>query len=174
MNLLKILGNVASGIFSNVVPGGAAIVAGINAFLPDDKKLSESATGVQVQDAISTLPPDQQVALLSKKYDVEIAKVNAWADIQMHLNKADESGASTRPKISIMMAWLVVLQVLTICILMSACIAMQNNEMLSTFKEFWPFLLASMGIPAKILHSYFGMRTEEKKHRVHAAYFYCH
>lgn len=169
MNLLKILGTVGSGLVSALVPGGGAIVAGINAFLPDDKKLPETATGTQVQDAISTLPPQQQAEILSKEYDVEIAKVNAWVDIQGHLSKADEAGASTRPQISMMMAWLVVLQVFTICAVMAATIAMRDNELLSTFKEFWPFLIASMGIPAKLLHSYFGMRTEEKKHRVQAA-----
>lgn len=169
MNLLKILGKVGSGIVSTMVPGGGAIVAGINALLPDDKKLPEQATGVDVQNAVSTLSPEQQAEVLTKKYDVEIAEVNAWASIQGHLSKADESGASTRPEIAMMMAWLVVLQVFTICAIMSAAIGMQNNELLSTFKEFWPFLLASMGIPAKLLHSYFGMRTEEKKHRVHAA-----
>lgn len=169
MNLLKILGKVGSGIVSAMVPGGSAIIAGINALLPDDKKLPEQATGVDVQNAVSTLPPKEQAEVLSKKYDVEIAEINAWANIQSHLSKADESGSSLRPKISMMMAWLVVLQVLTVCIVMIATIGMQNNELFSTFKEFWPFLLASMGIPAKLLHSYFGMRTEEKKHRVHAA-----
>lgn len=169
MNLLKILGKVGSGLISTMVPGGSAIIAGINALLPDDKKLPETATGVDAQNAISTLPPEQQAVVLSKKYDVEIAEINAWANIQGHLAKADESGSSTRPQISMMMAWLVVLQVFTICALMMATIAMQDNDLLSTLKEFWPLLVASMGIPAKVLHSYFGLRTEEKKHRVHAA-----
>lgn len=169
MNLMKILGTVGGGLISTLVPGGAAIVAGINAFLPDDKKLPENATGTQVQDAVSSLPPAQQAEILSKEYEVEIAKTEAWADIQGHLSKADQAGASTRPQISMMMAWLVVLQVFTVCALMMASVAMVNNEILGTIKEFWPMLLASMGIPAKLLHSYFGMRTEEKKHRVQAA-----
>jgi len=171
MNLLSILGKVGSGIISTLIPGGggAAIVAGINAFLPNDKQLPENATGVQAQDAVSRLPPEQQAQVLSKKYDVQIAEVNAWASIQDSLSKADQSGASTRPQISMMMAWLVFLQVFTICALMMACVAMRNNELLSTVKEFWPMLIASMGIPSGLLRSYFGMRTEEKKHRVHAA-----
>jgi len=169
MNLLKILGTVGSGIISIMVPGGAAIVAGINAFLPDDKKLPENATGSQVQDSISNLPPEKQAEILAKEYDVEIAKIESWATIQGHLSKADATGASTRPTIAMMMAWLVVLQVITVCILMISSVLMVNNELLSTIKEFWPMLLASMGTPILLLRSYFGMRTEEKKHRVHAA-----
>lgn len=169
MNLLKILGTVGSGIISTMVPGGAAIVAGINAFLPDDKKLPENATGTEVQDAVSTLPPEKRAEILAKEYDVEIAKIESWATIQGHLSKADQSGASTRPTIAIMMAWLVVLQVITVCIIMLCSAAFANNEILATIKEFWPMLLASMGTPILLLRSYFGMRTEEKKHRVHAA-----
>ena len=169
MNLLKILGQVGGAVVSTMVPGGAAIVAGINAFLPDDKKLPETATGVQVQDAISTLPPDQQAAVLSKQYDVEITKSNNWASIQGHLSEADKAGASTRPTISMMMAWLVVLQVFTLCALMSATIALRDDHLLDTLKDFWPLILTSMGTPIMLLRSYFGMRTEEKKHRVHAA-----
>ena len=169
MNLLKILGTVGSAVVSTMVPGGAAIVAGVNAFLPDDKKLPESATGTEVQNAVSALPPEKQAEILAKEYDVEIAKIESWATIQGHLSKAEAAGASTRPEIAMMMAWLVVLQVTTICILMGASVAIVNNELLSTIKEFWPMLLASMGIPAGLLRAYFGMRTEEKKHRVHAA-----
>jgi len=169
MNLLKILGTVGSGLISTMVPGGAAIVAGINAFLPDDKKLPEDATGTQVQDAVSSLPPDKQAEILNKKYDVKIEEIRSWASIQGHLAKADAVGASTRPEIAMMMAWLVVLQVFTVCALMIASVAMINNELLTTIKEFWPMLLASMGTPILLLRAYFGMRTEEKKHRVHAA-----
>lgn len=169
MNFKDILKTVGGGLLSAFVPGGGAIVAGLNAVLSDDNQLPENPTGIQVQDAVRSLPPEQQAEVLGKEYDVEIAKVNAWADIQGHLSKADATGASTRPAIAMMMAWLVVLQVFTVCALMMASVAMVNNEILSTIKEFWPMLLASMGIPAKLLHSYFGMRTEEKKHRVHAA-----
>jgi len=169
MNILKILGKVGSAVVSTMVPGGGAIINMVNEFLPDDKKLPENATGAQAQEAISTLPPVQQAEILAKKYDVEIAEIQSWAAIQDSLSKADQSGASTRPDISMMMAWLVVLQVFTICALMTASIAMRNNELLGTIKDFWPMLLASMGTPIMLLRSYFGMREREKKHRVHAA-----
>ena len=67
---------VGEGIISTAVPGGAAIVAGINALLPDDKKLPQNATGSQVTDAVSALPPEQQAQVREKMVDLAIARVN--------------------------------------------------------------------------------------------------
>ena len=42
MDLAKILRKVGSGILSSVIPGYGLITETINAFLPDDKKVSGS------------------------------------------------------------------------------------------------------------------------------------
>ena len=65
MDFKTILKTVGTGLITTLVPGGNAIISGIKAFLPDDKKLPDNATGTQAQNAISQMTPEVQAQILS-------------------------------------------------------------------------------------------------------------
>jgi len=60
MNLGDILKTVGSGLIKTLVPGGGLLIDAVNGFLPDDKKLPNTATGQDAQNAINTLTPEQK------------------------------------------------------------------------------------------------------------------
>lgn len=167
MKLGQILGKVGSSIIRNVVPGGGVIIDLVNGFLPQDKKLPETATGHQATQAINSLPPEVQQGIVLKELDVEIAEINAWADVQRSLADADKAGASTRPQIALMMAKVVAFVVIAFVSILIASIFLNRVDMIKQLKDYWPLALAIIGTPTALLRSYFAMRTKEKKERYH-------
>lgn len=154
---------------STLIPGGPLILGAVNAMLPDDKKLPDTATGGDIRNAVNQLPADQRGSLMEKQLDVEIAEINAWEGIQGSLAAADATGSSTRPYIALMMAWTVVTVIIVFTIAWTAAVIGEDNETLKVLSDSWPILLAVIATPTALLRSYFGMRTKEKTSRYSAA-----
>jgi len=169
MKLGSILTKIGSSIIRDVVPGGGLIIDAVNAFLPQDKKLPENATGRQATQAVNTLTPDQQAQILSKELDVEIAEITSWAQIQDSLARADQSGSSTRPRIALMMAEIVGFVVVAFASMFIIAIFRDQTDMIEKLTNAWPLILAVIATPTVLLRAYFGMRTKEKKARYQMA-----
>ncbi len=169
MKISDILLSAGAAVIKNAVPGGGLILDVISNFLPESKKLDKNVTGEQAMAAISTLPPDQQLSLLEKELDVEIAEINNWSQIQGSLASADMAGASTRPKIAIMMARIVSFAVIVFVAIWSVAILNDQQEMVNKLSDSWPLMLAILATPTALLRAYFGMRTKEKRTRYQAA-----
>lgn len=172
MNFKEIFDTIkgpALAVASAFIPGGPEILAAVNAILPADKKLPESATGQNIVDAVHSLPPDQMASLMEKKLDVQITEINSWEKIQGHLATADAAGSSTRPTIALMMAWTVVGVILVF--VTAWAIAMSNSDatVLDAVEKSWPMMLAIIATPTTLLRAYFGLRTKEKQSRYSAA-----
>ena len=165
MKLGKILTTVGSSIIRNVVPGGGIVLDAINALLPEHKRLPENATGEQATQAVNSLPPDQQAQILLKEIDVEIAEINSWTQIQGSLAEADKVGASTRPRIALMMAEIVAFVVIAFSSMFIVAIFRDQTVMIEKLTTSWPLMLAIIATPTVLLRAYFGMRTKEKKER---------
>ena len=163
MKLKSILDTLATvaGIANPAV--GMAIKA-VNQFLPDEKKLPETATGNDVATVLKTLPPDMQLKLLETDLQVELAEITAWTEINKAHAEADASGSSTRPAIAMMMAWCVVAQVaaVVLSIIGASC---GYPSALTALKTNWEMLTVSISTPTALLWAYFGLRTDEKKAR---------
>jgi len=174
MKLGDILKKVGLSAVKTLVPGGEFLIDTVNSFLPNDKKLPVEATGQQVEQAIQTLSPEQQVQLMSREYDVQIAEINAWAQVQGYLAEADKSGASTRPKISMMMAKVTCFSIVTFTVALSIplfriIVYGDPVEALKVVGNVWIAMAAILGIPSALLRAYFAMRKEEKEDRYHLA-----
>jgi len=169
MNLGDILKTAGSAIVKTLVPGGGFIIDLVNNVLPADKKLPVDATGEQITQAIQTLPPDKQAELMSKELDVEIAEINSWTQIQGSLAEADKVGASTRPKISLMMAEIVGFVVIAFSSMWIVAIFRNQVDMVQRLSNAWPLMLTVIATPTALLRAYFGMRTKEKENRYAAA-----
>ena len=74
MNIWNIVKGVGAGVISSV-PGGSLVLSAVNALLPNDKQLPNTATGEQLGNAVSNLPPDKQAEILSKEFDVDITQI---------------------------------------------------------------------------------------------------
>ena len=158
-----IKGPLAS-VAASLIPGGPLIIGAVNALLPDDKKLPESATGSQIADAVESLPPDARAGLMEKRIDLQIAREEGWTERYKAMTEAD--GQSTRPRIALMMAWAVV----AVIGLFSAVIAYQTAQNglsgLSDAAEAWPLIAALLGIPSGLLGKYFGEIRREQGQRL--------
>jgi len=169
MKLFDILKKAGSIALRTMVPGSGFIIDEINNFLPEEKKIPSDATGEQITRTIHTLPPEQQTQLLSKEYDVEIAEINSWTQIQRSLAEADKVGASTRPAIAKMMAEVVAFAIVAFLSMWIVAIFRNHVDMIKALTDSWPLVLALIATPTALLRAYFGMRSKEKKERYSAA-----
>ena len=166
MNLGNILKKVGSTIIRDLVPGGGLIIDLVNGFLPKDKALPITATGTEIQTAVDALPPEKRMELMSKELDVEIAEAQEWTKTMSVLADVDKVGASTRPKIALMMAWVVIYAEI---IAVSAWgWAVVINETMS-LESSWPLIVAILATPVALLRAYFAMRSRDKRSRYELA-----
>jgi len=165
MNLGKILTTVGSSLLKNVVPGVGIVLDAVNAFLPDDKKLDNNATGNQAIEAINSLPPDQQASVLSKQLDVEIIKEQEFTKVITALGEVDKTGNSTRPEIAKMMATVTCFAIVVSISVWAVAVIGNKVATLGQLKDSWPLLVAILGTPTALLRAYFAMRSKEKKAR---------
>lgn len=168
-NLFDAIKGPALTMASTLIPGGPAILAAVNAFMPDDKKLPPAATGQEIVSAVQGLPPDQQAELMKMELQVEMQEIQSWEKIQASLAQADAAGASTRPKIAMMMAYCVVIVVYIFIGAWTWAMFNVDKTALEVIKDSWPMMVAVIGTPTALLRAYFGMRTKEKQSRYSAA-----
>ena len=169
MNILDIIKKTGSSIIRNVIPAGGVVLDVINEFLPNDKKLNDKATGEDIHQAIMSLPPETQAQILAKKFDVEIAEINSWTDIQASLSEADKAGASTRPFIAKLMALVVAFAVIIFIVVFAYAIKENKLDTIKVLNDSWPLLLTVLGTPSALLRAYFGLRSREKETRYNLA-----
>ena len=168
MNILKLLGKVGGSILADVIPGGHTILNVVIEFLPEKDKLISTATGKLVQDAVSLLPADKQVALLAKEFDVEMVAIEQHTKVTQALGDVDKTGNSTRPFIARLMAWVVAFTIVVLIIMLAVAIAKSNHETLKVLNESWALVFAILATPTALLRAYFGMRTKEKQQKYEA------
>ncbi len=165
MNIGKVLLDVGEAVVSTMVPGGPAIIKLVNSFLPEDKKLPETATGTQVSSAIATLPPDQQAAVMLKELDVEIEDIRGNVSIVQSMNEADGPGNSTRPMIADRMAWAICGGVWVFILAIAWAIVTKDAATISALNPAWMLMALVLGVPSTVVLRYFNARTDEKKAR---------
>lgn len=158
-----------AGVLTAIFPPAAALIPVVNQFLDEDEKLPDNATGDQVSGALARLTPEQLASVESKKIDLQITESNNWASVAKSLAEADHVGKSTRPQISMMMAWLVVVQVVGVVFCLGYSVVTKDKEVIIALSDSWEMLLATMGLPSILLRQYFGIRTQEKNARLSAA-----
>lgn len=170
MKLWDIVKTVGSSVIANAVPGGSLIVEGINALLPDGKKLPVNATGDQVSSAINNLPPEQQVQVLNKEYDVEIEQIKqSHSSLQTMLEANAQSKHTTRPKIAYQAFQVIAFSTISVVSAWCFTVFTGNTEMIDTIERSWLFILGVITPLVTVLHAYFGVLTNESKDRLNAA-----
>jgi len=164
MKIKDILRGAAT-IAAPFIPGGPAIVAAVNAFLPDSEKLPDNSTGHQIEQKIADLPVEQRTAIYEKEIELEIVESNNFSANLNALAEVDKAGASTRPAIAREMAHIVSFSVIVLVSAIFVSIWNGDSDLIEEIKGAWPLVLAILGTPTALLRAYFGMRTKEKRAR---------
>ena len=163
MNIGEMLKTVGSSLFKNALPPLSGIAYDlINRALPDGKKLSEDSTGIDVELALGSLPPEQRVSLLEKKLDVEMTEIKEWSGVVTALAEVDKVGKSTRPGIAKDMSTIIGFSVIITLSPIAYAIVTGDSKMIDSISSSWPLIMTVIGIPAGIVNSYFGKRQKEK------------
>lgn len=169
MNIWDIVKTVGTGIVATL-PGGPLVLGAVNALLPDDKQLPDTATGQQIGNAVSTLPPEAQVELLSKEFEVDITHIKeSHSTVRTMLESDAANPQSTRPHIALGSFYVVAFAVVIIVSVWAYGVAMADNAMVKAVVDGWPFVIAVLAPLVTLLHAYFGVLKREHKNRLDAA-----
>jgi len=168
MKFKEILG-MAGNVLGTVNPLVGGAIKAVNQFLPEEDKLPETASVNQVKDAVYKLSPAEQSAVMEKEIDLEIAKVESFADVQKALAEADAKGASTRPHIAVLMGWAITLCVTPLAWALVYAIIASDEQMINSINDSYMIVLALLAPMVTIVHTYFGKRTKEKEARYKVA-----
>lgn len=159
MQIKNILAATAT-VAGTLNPALGAVIGAVNAVLPNDKKLPMSATGGQVIDVIETLPQEQRVSLLEREIDLQIAQEEGWSMRFEAMARAD--GQSTRPRIALMLAQVLVFEICAFTVWAFVYPAQMGEPAL------WYAFGTLTGVPATVLVNYFGTLRKEQRARAAA------
>ena len=170
MDLWSIVKKVGMGAIATMVPGGPLILKAINAYLPNDKQLPTDATGEEAQKAINTLSDQQQTALKTKQFDVQLAEIKeSHSTARSMLETEAVSPHSTRPKIALGAFYVVS----SISLLVTAgflfAVLTHDAQMMTAITDGWPWLAAIVLPFVGWLNRYFGILATEQKQKLDAA-----
>jgi hypothetical protein len=171
MKLWDIARTVGSAALQVALPGtGSLIVAAINKALPADKQLPADATGTDVSNAVASLPPEQQAALMEKQFDVDITQIKeSHSTLRAMLDSDAKSPHTTRPYIA-KQAFHVVAFISVVIVLMWAyAVATSDEALVKVIVDGWPWVLGVILPFVGWLNSYFGTLKQEHRSRLDAA-----
>lgn len=170
INVGAILKKVGGSLLKNALPPFSGIAFDlINEALPSGKKLSETATGKDAEKAIESLPLEQRLSLMKKKFDVEMTEIKEWTSVVEALAEVDKTGNTTRPDIARDQSNLIGFGIVSTMGSISYAIISSDAEMIRSISTLWPLIMALIGVPAGIVNYYFGKRTKEKTQKYEAA-----
>jgi len=168
--LIDIIKSVGAGIIREVVPGGGLLLGAVNAILPPDKRLPDTATGQDIDYIIKGLPGDQRAAILNKEFDVELAQIKEGnATLRVMLEQDAKNPHSTRPKIALGAFRVVAFSCITVISVWSYGVLTGDSALIKAVMDGWAFILAAIAPLTVLLQSYFGVLKAEQRNRLDAA-----
>lgn len=169
MKLKDILKGAAT-IAGTLNPAIGTAIGVVNTFLPEDKKLPETATGQDVTSAIQSLPPGQQVSILEKEINLEALKIQeSYETVRVMLESDAKNPHSTRPYIAKQSFHVVAFTIIIVVSLWAYAVGSDKQAMVKTIMEGWPFILGVLGPLVVLLRTYFGVLKQERSDKLNAA-----
>ena len=154
--LAGILATLGGSALQTLFPQQApTIIADLNAVLPETQQLTVDSTGLDIQTAIQSLPPELRLPLLQREYDLRQAELDQETDVTQILANADIKGKTLRPSIAFLMAVMLIVNVEVYGYLL-------YQKALSGTEIGWDQLMIVIGVPFAIVISYFGFLKNER------------
>jgi hypothetical protein len=166
MNLPKTFGAVLKALgpgLASLVPGGPIVMAGLNLLLPEDNQLSDEATGIQVQKAFQSLPPEIQANLETSKIELEKTKEEEFSKRYIAQAKAD--GQSTRPYVAKLFAQVSALIAVGFIVIIGLLFFHKGVEGIREAVNVWPVVLALLSPFMAVIRLSFGDLVKEQHAR---------
>jgi len=164
MNIGSFLKTVGVGLIS-ANPMGAAAIGLINAALPDDKKIPITATGVEAEQALDKLSPEQKqsVMLANIAYDVKVLET----DSAKYAAMCAADGQVTRAKV-VMWAMKALIGISLIFILATAWVYVKVGAVEAFNPAMIGVYVSITGTFAYVIRAYFGdlRRETESRHQM--------
>lgn len=168
--LIDIIKTVGAGIIREVVPGGGLLLGAVNAVLPADKQLPNTATGKDIDFTIQGLPSNQRAAILDKEFDVDLVQIKeSYSTLRVMLEQDAKTPHSTRPKIALGAFRVVAFSCITVISVWSYGVLTGDSELVKAVMDGWAFILAAIAPLTVLLQSYFGVLKTEHRNRLDAA-----
>lgn len=165
MSKKSILKSILS-VAGNFIPA----VKIINSLIPSGQpKLPADASKVAITRAYNALPPEAQ-AQADDQLELQLGLEKEKTSQIRVLAEADMAGASTRPEIAKLMAWVVALETAAFTLFFFWVLVQEGVDGIKSLGELWMIFGVLTGIPSVILRTYFVARKEEKQHRYAHAY----
>ena len=158
MKLKDIIGGIGA-VASFIHPAIGGAITAVNSFLPDDDKLSDTATPAEIHEKIAGFPSDVQTQILEGEVEVKLAEVNS--EVERYRILAETDAQSTRPLIARLMAYCVCF----IIVLYSGIIIYAIYSK-TDVAEWWPLFGVIIAVPAEVLRNYFGNLRKEQGNRL--------
>lgn len=169
MDLMSIAKAVGGGVISAMVPGGPAIVAAVNAFLPPDKSIPENATGNDIMEVASSLPVDDRAKFYDLQFDVQLETIKQAGESNRAMLAAESKSVhTTRPYIAKGAFQVVAACSLLVIAVWAVAVLLGDAVTLKEIGSGWPFVLAVLGPFVTLLYAYFGILKAEQRQRLDA------
>jgi len=145
------LGTIIGGPVGAIAGSGISLIArALGAEETPDAVMQAISADPQAMAKIREVELNNEVKIQRMVYQTIQTAESGWTDRFKSMNKAD--GQSTRPKIALMMAWMLAIPYVLIgCAITYAVV----TEMVM-IEEMWPTLLAYLSVPLGLLRAYFG------------------
>jgi len=160
MNAWDIARSVGGRVVRDVVPGGDAIIDAVNQLLPDNKQLGQVSTGLDVVDAVDSLPPESRARLMQRQFDVDI---KGHETMQVMLASDATQKHTTRPRIALGAFQVLTFVTILVVSMWAHGVVSDNDEMVSVVMDGWPMVLAVIGPFVSLLYAYFGLLRSERR-----------
>lgn len=170
MRILDIVKTLGTTALSVALPGVAPLLIGtVNALLPPDKQLPDTATGVDVERAVGTLSGAEKATLLGREFDVAELRIKEDGSALRAMLAADAANPhSTRPRIALVACY-TVCGISTVFALLLAVVAITGTpEELGLLLDGWPFMAALLLPMVGWLDRYFSILRNEQRDRLDA------
>jgi len=158
-----VLGTILGGPVGGAVGGAVSVLTGALGVEGTPEAIEKAlATDPEAYRKIKQAELDHETELQALVYQTVQAGYAHDAKIVESLSKADVSGQSTRPKIALMMAWMLAIPYMGIGVAITYVIMNEPTSL----KDLWPVLLAYLTVPMTLLRMYFGdLRKEHAQNK---------
>ena len=170
MKALEIAKTVGAGALREFLPGGGLLIDAINEMLPAQHRLPSNATGDDLDATLRTIPSEHRARLMEKEFDVSIASWQQRGETVRAMLAADAAAKhTTRPKVVLGVYRLLVFINVVVVLMWAYGVLTENNTIVRSVMDGWPWVLSVTGPFFLVLHGYFGILRDEDRNRRNAA-----
>jgi hypothetical protein len=170
MDLLSIAKAVGTGVVSTMVPGGPAIVAAVNAFLPKESALPATATGTDIINVASSLPVADREKFYDMQFDVQLETIKQEGETARTMLMTEATTPhTTRPYIAKGSFQLIAVCTFLIVAGWLIAVIMKDKNMVAAITAGWPWVVGLLAPFVTLLYRYFGVLKTEQAQKLDAA-----